>query len=248
MLDTLHITGLRNEFRTGVDWVKDDFLHHLSGQSGSYFEISIRALGGLLGAYSLSGEKVLLDKAVHLGGILAKRAYPRPGQLLPLRAVSILEEDTDMVPAVPLVQTSLADAASEGLEFRFMAQHAARPDLAVNSDQAIQSIVDASRRHNRGLVNSCVSFYPDTASPVRNVKGRGRSVTEKKTQAVASGNSLPPRLGPFGRELPRGGGRGSRGVWGEWEERGEMGEKGEWGEWMEGGGGVEGVVGAVINN
>ena len=45
----------------------------------------------------------------------------------------------------------------------------------------------------------------------------------QKTQAVASGNSLPSSLlslVSFGRELPRGGG-GRRGEWGKWGEGGE---------------------------
>ncbi len=33
----------------------------------SFFETSIRALGGLLSAYELSKEKVFLDKALDLG-------------------------------------------------------------------------------------------------------------------------------------------------------------------------------------
>ncbi|GAB0135825.1 hypothetical protein EsDP_00004148 [Epichloe bromicola] len=69
-LDTLWIMDLRDEFReaaksvTAIDWsVTDDGAANL-------FETTIRHLGGLLGAYDLSGDKALLSKAVELGEML----------------------------------------------------------------------------------------------------------------------------------------------------------------------------------
>ncbi len=51
------------EFAQGREWVAK----HLTFDKGNevqLFEIVIRALGGLLSAYHLSGDKVFLDKAV----------------------------------------------------------------------------------------------------------------------------------------------------------------------------------------
>jgi hypothetical protein len=63
-LDTLWIMGLKEEFDEGVAWVKTSL--SFSG-SVSFFETTIRVLGGLLSAYEFSGDKALLDKARDIG-------------------------------------------------------------------------------------------------------------------------------------------------------------------------------------
>jgi mannosyl-oligosaccharide alpha-1,2-mannosidase len=69
-LDTLWIMDLRQEFSDAaqaaatLDWAKTD------EGAVNLFETTIRHLGGLLGAYELSGEKVLLQKALELGEML----------------------------------------------------------------------------------------------------------------------------------------------------------------------------------
>jgi mannosyl-oligosaccharide alpha-1,2-mannosidase len=69
-LDTLWIMGLRAEFDEAVAHVATiDFGSASCGQVNT-FETTIRYLGGLLGAYDLSGREVLLRKAVELGNML----------------------------------------------------------------------------------------------------------------------------------------------------------------------------------
>ncbi|KAI1433899.1 glycoside hydrolase family 47 protein [Xylaria sp. CBS 124048] len=69
-LSTLWIMDLKDDFHEAVaaavtrDYSKDNETSCL------YFEITIRHLGGLLGAYDLSKETALLEKAVELGDIL----------------------------------------------------------------------------------------------------------------------------------------------------------------------------------
>ncbi|OTB07027.1 glycoside hydrolase family 47 protein [Hypoxylon sp. CI-4A] len=69
-LDTLWIMGLDVEFYDAVaavatiDWEKTD------ETACNFFETTIRHLGGLLSAYDLSGETVLLHKAKELGDML----------------------------------------------------------------------------------------------------------------------------------------------------------------------------------
>jgi len=65
-LDTLWIMGYKDEFYKAVDWIKKS-LNLSPSISISFFETVIRCLGGLLSAYALSGEQVLLDKAKELG-------------------------------------------------------------------------------------------------------------------------------------------------------------------------------------
>ena len=53
---------------------------HTQDYDASFFETSIRLLGGLLGAFNLSFEPVLLNKAAELGERLVQ-AFDAPGGL-----------------------------------------------------------------------------------------------------------------------------------------------------------------------
>ncbi|CAJ2500650.1 Uu.00g035030.m01.CDS01 [Anthostomella pinea] len=81
-LSTLWIMGLKDDFYDAVaaavkiDYSKsEDF-------SCNYFETTIRHLGGLLGAYDLSSETALLEKAIELGDMLYM-AYDTPNHMPP---------------------------------------------------------------------------------------------------------------------------------------------------------------------
>lgn len=81
-LDTLYIMGLKEEFREAVNAVKDiDFTTSIR-RDVPLFETTIRYLGGLLGAYDISGatEPILLEKAVDIGEILVG-AFDTPNHM-----------------------------------------------------------------------------------------------------------------------------------------------------------------------
>jgi mannosyl-oligosaccharide alpha-1,2-mannosidase len=61
-LDTLWVMGLDDEFDEGVDWVKRNLDFDVDGEV-SVFETSIRLVGGLLSAWHVCGDPVLLAKA-----------------------------------------------------------------------------------------------------------------------------------------------------------------------------------------
>eukprot|EP00040_Diaphanoeca_grandis_P019645 m.103913 g.103913 ORF g.103913 m.103913 type:complete len:653 (+) comp27528_c0_seq1:133-2091(+) len=65
-LDTLFLMGLTEEFDKAQHWVETK-LQLDQDKDVNLFECTIRVLGGLLSAYTLSGEKVFLEKAVDLG-------------------------------------------------------------------------------------------------------------------------------------------------------------------------------------
>ncbi|KAI1418565.1 glycoside hydrolase family 47 protein [Hypoxylon sp. FL1857] len=81
-LDTLWIMDLKDEFYLAVeavatiDWDKTD------ETACNFFETTIRHLGGLLSAYDLSGETVLLRKAIELGDMLYA-AFDTPTRMPP---------------------------------------------------------------------------------------------------------------------------------------------------------------------
>ncbi|KAI1496917.1 glycoside hydrolase family 47 protein [Biscogniauxia marginata] len=81
-LSTLWIMGLRDEFYNAaaaavtIDYAKT------KDTSCNFFETTIRHLGGLLGAYDLSKETALLEKAIELGDMLYM-AYDTPNHMPP---------------------------------------------------------------------------------------------------------------------------------------------------------------------
>ena len=62
-LDTMWLMGLEKEFQVSRDWVANK-LNVEQDVSVSLFEITIRALGGLLSAYHLTGDDIFLSKSV----------------------------------------------------------------------------------------------------------------------------------------------------------------------------------------
>ena len=79
------------------------------------FETSIRYLGGLLGAYDLSGDTLLLDRAVDLANVLGKAFNTDSG--LPARRI-----DPGMQGGYRIGRVSLAEVGSMSLEFFRLSQ------------------------------------------------------------------------------------------------------------------------------
>ena len=77
-LDVLWMAGLSDEFDRGVQWVAQS-LSFEKHRMVSFFETTIRCLGGLLTAYELRGDKVLLDKATDLGERLGRAFATQAG-------------------------------------------------------------------------------------------------------------------------------------------------------------------------
>lgn len=79
-LDTLWIMDLKDEFyEASAAVVAIDFAQTHEG-AVNLFETTIRHLGGLLGAYDLSGEEALLSKAIELGEMIYK-GFDTPNRL-----------------------------------------------------------------------------------------------------------------------------------------------------------------------
>jgi mannosyl-oligosaccharide alpha-1,2-mannosidase len=82
-LDTLWIMGFKKEFYEAVHAVADIDFGQTDSTAISVFETTIRYLGGLLSAYDMSQEKVLLEKAIQLGEMLY-RAFDTAPNNFPL--------------------------------------------------------------------------------------------------------------------------------------------------------------------
>lgn len=108
--DTLFLLGLADEYAAARAWVAGPALadFHLDANV-SVFETTIRALGGLLGAYTVSAEGVWLERAVQLGDRLLP-AFDTPS--------GIPHSNLNLASGRQTHGTHPAEALSLGLEFR----------------------------------------------------------------------------------------------------------------------------------
>lgn len=66
-LDNLIIFGLKEEFEEATKWVKNELTFDRNIDYVNLFECTIRVLGGLLSAHTLSAEPIFYEKAVDIG-------------------------------------------------------------------------------------------------------------------------------------------------------------------------------------
>jgi len=117
-LDTLFIMGFRDEFEKAKDFVRRlDFNQDVTV---SFFETTIRHVGGLLGAYDLSGDKIFLQKASELADRLLP-AFNTPSGL-PYHEVN-LRTGEGKNPSWTSGRSILAEVGSFQLEFKYLSHH-----------------------------------------------------------------------------------------------------------------------------
>jgi len=105
------------EYNEALEWVKTDLDFDIY-QDVNCFETTIRALGGLLSAYHLSQDKILLEKANDLGDRLI-HCFDSPSHTVPFSDVNLKTK----APKAPKWSTdsSLSEVSSMQLEFRDLA-------------------------------------------------------------------------------------------------------------------------------
>jgi len=122
-LDTLWIMGLKEEFKQARDWVASSL--NLNVNMGiSFFETTIRCLGGLISAYELSGDAMFLEKAKTLGEKLLI-AFKNPNGL-PMATVNLATGAADP-PGWTSGALILAEMGTIQLEFTALSKHTGDP-------------------------------------------------------------------------------------------------------------------------
>lgn len=139
-LDTLWLMGMKEEFAQAREWVatKLSFDKHTSV---SVFETTIRALGGLLAAYDLSGDKVFLEKAKDLGNRLLP-AFNTPTGIP--RAGVVLATGQASAPGWTGGSSILSELGTLQVEFRNLARVTGEPLFARKAEAVIEKL-DAVR-------------------------------------------------------------------------------------------------------
>jgi len=117
-LDTLWIMDLREDFHQAVHAVAAIDWDNSTSRSCSVFETNIRYLGGLLAAHELSGEPVLLKKALELGHLLYT-AFDTPYRM---PANSFYFRRARSASLVPSAREAAASVGTLSLEFTKLAQ------------------------------------------------------------------------------------------------------------------------------
>ncbi|KIJ46884.1 glycoside hydrolase family 47 protein [Sphaerobolus stellatus SS14] len=137
-LDTMLLMGLDEEFRRGLKHVQSISFDLEEDHYAHFFETTIRYLGGLLSAYALSKEPVLLRKADELGNKLL-HVFNTPSGL-PTYSVNTRSGKTSGGSSHPRVL--LAEIGSCQLEYRYLAHLTGNGDYfrAVEKVNAILQI------------------------------------------------------------------------------------------------------------
>jgi mannosyl-oligosaccharide alpha-1,2-mannosidase len=125
-LDTLWMMGFKDEFYEAVEAVAAIDFGKSEMKSVSVFETTIRYLGGLLSAYDLSAEPMLLEKAVQLGEMLY-RAFDTTNNT-PLGFLDIERtKNTARTEFAPESNLCFACLGSLTMEFTRLAQITSQP-------------------------------------------------------------------------------------------------------------------------
>ncbi|CAK9063785.1 unnamed protein product [Durusdinium trenchii] len=133
-LTTLWLMGFDEAFEKGLRFVKDDLDFDNADSDVSVFELTIRALGGLLGAHTLSGKEIFLERAQELGGRLLP-AFQSPSRM-PWPTVN-LARGTSKTSTQPVI---LSEAGSLQVEFRSLTARTGDARFRRAADKAFQAV------------------------------------------------------------------------------------------------------------
>lgn len=125
-LDSLWIMGFKKEFYEAVEAVAQIDFGKSDMTTISVFETTIRYLGGLLAAYDLSHENVLLEKAVQLGEMLY-RAFDTHNNMPQDRLALEAAKDTTGSGFIADSSICFAGIGSLTMEFTRLAQITQQP-------------------------------------------------------------------------------------------------------------------------
>ncbi|ETM46958.1 hypothetical protein L914_08248 [Phytophthora nicotianae] len=144
-LDTLFIMGLHEEFDEASAWIKANLSDIMFQDSiVSFFEITIRSLGGLLSAYYLSEEKHFLSLADKLGRALQMGFTCR---------ASVPCHTVDLQGYTSYGEPHLSEAGTFQLEFEYLA-HATQNDSFLLQVKHVNNIMAklVETNYSNGLI------------------------------------------------------------------------------------------------
>jgi len=193
-LDTLWLLGLKEEFAEAERWVQESLsFDRAQGKMQSFFEATIRILGGLLGAHSLTHKEIFLRRAKELGDRLIA-AWPEAADL-PNSDINIGQNRSQHIRVQNGVKVfSIAEVASCQLEFRYLSYHTKDPTYAQFADRAMDAILDATP--DKGLVSIYFNGnrHPTEAGSTITMGARGDSYYEYLLKQYLQTSKTEPKF------------------------------------------------------
>jgi len=143
-LDTLWLLGMWREFDECERWITEHLRFDTAATKlDSFFEATIRLLGGLLGAHSLSQRPIFLKKAQELGDRLISawaESADLPNSEVDISANYSKHKNWQDKEGI----FDIAEVGTCQLEFRYLSHHSGDPTYAIFADRAFNAILDAT--------------------------------------------------------------------------------------------------------
>lgn len=146
-VDTLLLMGLEEEYRDARDWVEKDLTFDIY-RDVNCFEMTIRALAGLLSSFHLTKHPPFLHKALDLGHRLI-HCFDSPSSLVPFSDVNLRTKSPK--PPAWSPDSSLSEVSTLQLEFRDL-WNMIRDDTAANDFPNFEEISFKTSQHLHRLV------------------------------------------------------------------------------------------------
>lgn len=153
-LSSLWLLDLPKEFEKATQFVESQLVFGTEDANSSVFELTIRGLGGLLGAHALSGRPVFLKRANELATKLFPAFNTSSG--LPLAQWN-LKRNTGVIGTQPTV---LAEAGSIQLEWRYLSDQTGDYRYRDAADFAFEAIQTAASSGILPVYLTPPSYYP----------------------------------------------------------------------------------------
>ncbi len=135
-MSTLHMMGLDTEFDHAKEWVSESMsFSNANKQQVSFFETTIRLLGGLLSAYDLSGDPALLDIAEDLGNRLVAVFDGERSGIATNRAMLPMTE-----PSPGDQRVMVAELGSNLIEFGVLGERTGREEFRLKAEMGLRFI------------------------------------------------------------------------------------------------------------
>ncbi|KAJ1941043.1 hypothetical protein EC988_006867, partial [Linderina pennispora] len=151
-LDTLKLMGLDEEYSEAKRFVSElDFHKTEPGFQMQVFEMTIRALGGLLGAYELDNDPMLLKKATEVGDVLLW-AYDTPTGL----PASRLDINNRLLSGGTLL--CIAEGGTMQLEYQKLAQLTGNDTYRRMAERASDALENGQRKY-KGLYPTYIDIH-----------------------------------------------------------------------------------------
>ncbi|KAL0480040.1 mannosyl-oligosaccharide alpha-1,2-mannosidase [Acrasis kona] len=155
-LDTMLLMGLTDEFHRCSTFVRN--LDFKKDQYVSLFEFTIRHVGGLLGAFQLSHDRMFLDKARELADLLMPAFNTASG--IPYTQINLATGESRNADWHK-TQSILSEIGSLQVEYKYLSHHTGNPIYANKADRVLE-VLESQHKSHPGLYSNYINTEEGT--------------------------------------------------------------------------------------